>query len=445
MTDFREKMERRGVDGTAIDVFERQVHDVRTTDVGMIRDSDIEPYRSPQLDTDAADPDVMDRVATIRLNGGLGTSMGLDRAKSLLEVRDGLTFLDIIAEQTLASRRASGARLPLTFLHSFRTSADCLEALEAYPELAGGPIPIELVQNSVPKLSAESFGPVEWPIDPELEWCPPGHGDLYTVLHAAGFLDSLAEHGFRHVFVANSDNLGARPDPVVAGWFASSGAPFAIEAVRRTPSDRKGGHFATRRSDGRLILRETAQTPSDELGSIDRHRFASTNNIWFDVDAMRSMLAERSGDLHLPVIVNRKSVDPTDPDSPDVIQLETAMGAAVEVFEGATTVEVGRDRFVPVKTTDDLLVVRSDCYALTDDRRLEQVAPTIPLVTLAAPFRLVDDFDRRFPAGSPSLAACTSFEVQGDWTFGADVTVVGDVTLGPEGGVVADGTVLEGG
>ena len=440
--DPRAVMERAGIAETAISVFERQLADVRAGAGGFLRDADIEPYHAPSLDGASADATALGGTAMIRLNGGLGTSMGMEQAKSLLDVRDGLSFLDIIVRQVQTLRAATGARLPLSFLHSFRTSADSLAALSAYPDLEVEGLPIELMQHRVPKLLADELVPVSFPDDPELEWCPPGHGDLYTVLHATGFLDQLAERGFERVFVANSDNLGAVPDPEVADWFANSGAPFAIEAVRRTPSDRKGGHFAVRKSDGRLVLRETAQTPPDEQGDIDRHPYTSTNNLWFDVAATRRLLDENHGDLGLPVIINRKTVDPTDKQSPAVVQLETAMGAAIEVFDGATTVEVGRDRFIPVKTTDDLLVVRSDCYRLTDDFRLVQVPDQIPFVELAPCYKLIDDFDERFPAGAPSLAEATSLVVRGDWSFGADVRVVGDAELGPEGGTVADGTTL---
>ena len=169
------------------------------------------------------------------------------------------------------------------------------------------------------------------------------------------------------MFVSNSDNLGAVPDPKVAGWFKANGLPFAIEAVRRTPSDRKGGHFARRLSDGRIVLRETAQTlPRDReaLADLDRHRFCSTNNLWFDLVAMREELDRRGGILGLPLIRNVKHLDPGDKSTPKVIQIETAMGAAIEVFEGARTIEVARDRFIPVKTTNDLLVLRSDVYDL---------------------------------------------------------------------------------
>src|SRR3712207_1917093 len=141
--------------------------------------------------------------------------------------------------------------------------------------------------------------------------------------------------------------------------------------------------FATRRSDGRIVLRETAQTlPEDKeaLADLTRHRFASTNNLWFDLEATRDELDRRNGVLGLSLIKNVKTVDPADPSSPEVVQIESAMGAAIEVFDGARTIEVGRDRFVPVKTTNDLAVLRSDCYRLDEDAGLHQVSDRLPFV-----------------------------------------------------------------
>jgi UTP--glucose-1-phosphate uridylyltransferase len=235
------------------------------------------------------------------------------------------------------------------------------------------------------------------------------------------------------VFVSNSDNLGAVPDPKVAGWFAASGAPFAIEAVRRTASDRKGGHFARRKRDGRIVLRETAQTPPEDqeaLADLDRHRYCSTNNLWFDLAAMKQALDLRGGILGLPLIRNVKHVDPADPKSPEVVQVETAMGAAIEVFEDALTICVERDRFVPVKTTDDLLVLRSDVYDLGADYVLDQASEQLPYVDLDdRHYKRVAEFDKRFPDGAPSLREARSLTVEGDWTFGRGVRVVGEVTL----------------
>ncbi|MDQ6686475.1 MAG: UTP--glucose-1-phosphate uridylyltransferase, partial [Actinomycetota bacterium] len=222
-------------------------------------------------------------------------------------------------------------------------------------------------------------------------------------------------------------------------------APFAIEAVRRTPNDRKGGHFARRKSDGRIVLRETAQTLDRDrkaLADLDRHRYCSTNNLWFDLRAMSDALDRSAGILGLPMIRNVKTVDPSRPESPEVIQIETAMGAAVELFEESRTIEVDRNRFVPVKTTNDLLVLRSDVYRLIEGDVLEQVPETVPYVDLGSAYKRVDAFEQRFPQGAPSLKDATSLVVEGDWTFGGDVRVVGEVTLDDDRGLVPSGTTL---
>jgi UTP--glucose-1-phosphate uridylyltransferase len=449
----RAKMAEAGVDPVAIEVFTHYYRLVESGETGMIPESSIEPVDIPSLDdVDLPAPvptDGLARTAVVKLNGGLGTSMGLDRAKSLLEVRDGLSFLDIIARQVLWAREEYGVRLPLVFMDSFRTSADTLEALSGY-ELADADLPLDFLQNKEPKLLAEDLTPVTWQADPDLEWCPPGHGDLYTALRGTGLLDRLVDAGFTQVFVSNSDNLGATPDPKVAEWFARSGAPFAIEAVRRTPSDRKGGHFARRTSDGRIVLRETAQTLDEDkeaLADLSRHRYCSTNNLWFDLRAMRDELDRRDGILGLALIKNTKTLDPADPDSPEVIQIETAMGAAVQVFEDSRLIEVSRARFLPVKTTNDLLVLRSDCYRLEDNHHLvlDEGIGTVPFVDLdSRHYKLVRSFDEHFPDGVPSMRAAEELVVEGDWTFGADVVVKGRARLRGTGGLVESGTELAG-
>ena len=160
---------------------------------------------------------------------------------------------------------------------------------------------------------------------------------------------------------------------------------------------------------------------------------------------MKAELDARDGILGLAMIKNTKTVDPADPSSPSVIQIETAMGAAIEVFDGATTIEVGRDRFVPVKTTNDLLVLRSDCYELDDDHVLHLLSEAVPFVDLdPAHYKLVGDFDAHFADGVPSLRQAKQLVVNGDWYFGSGVTVVGEGILDEAGspGRVSPGTVL---
>ncbi len=440
----------------AIAVFAHSYGVLASGETGLLPETALDPVTElPRLADLRTDPDVaadaMAATAVVKLNGGLGTSMGMDRAKSLLQVRPGKSFLDIIAEQVLALRAEYGVGLPVIFMDSFRTSEDTLAALAAHPGLQSDGLPLDFLQNREPKLRSDDLTPVSWPADPTLEWCPPGHGDIYTALDASGLLRSLLDQGYRYVFVSNADNLGARPDPRLAAWFAQGGAPFAAEFCRRTAADRKGGHLARRVADGRLVLRESAQTrPEDAqaFGDIDRHRFFNTNNLWLDLAALEAVLQANDGVLGLPIIRNVKPVDPTDPSSPEVIQIETAMGAAIGVFEGAAAIEVDRSRFLPVKATSDLLVLRSDAYELVDGAQVGLVPSraSAPLVELDKPYKLVGDFDARFPYGVPSLVDCERLTVKGDWTFGRDVRAVGVVEVPADGspGAIPDGTVLGG-
>ena len=394
---------------------------------------------------------VLGAVALIKLNGGLATSMGLQRPKSLMEARDGHTFLDIIVGQTLHMRAHHGVALPLVLMDSQTTRESTLTALAGYDDLAADGLDPDFMQSMIPKLDAETLAPVTWPTAPALEWCPPGHGDVYGALRRSGMLAALRERGIRYAMISNSDNLGAQLDPRIPAHMAASGIPFLMEVVLGTEADRKGGHLARRRADGRLILRESAQTPPEDEASFRdfrRWRFYNTNNLWIDLDVLADTLEATGGMLELPLIVNRKTVDPRDSASPKVIQLESAMGAAIESFPGAELLLVPRTRFAPVKTTDDLLVLRSDAYTLSETmevRPIPQRADDMPYVALDSDFyKIIDDFDARFPAGAPSLREAQRFIVHGDVSFGAGVVVRGAVSLeASEPRRISDGTVLE--
>ena len=451
----RTKMAEAGVQPQAIEVFTHYYHQLEEGVTGLIAEDSIEPLTDPPMlaDVEVSDEqaaEALGKTVVIKLNGGLGTSMGMEKAKSLLPVRGDQTFLDLIVEQVLTARKTYGARLPLLFMDSFRTSDDTLAALAGYDDLAVGDLGLDFRQNQEPKLLVDGLTPVQWPADPTLEWCPPGHGDLYTTLEGSGILDRLLELGFSYASVSNSDNLGAAPDARIAGWFAATGAPYAAEVCRRTPADRKGGHLAIRKSDGQLILRDTAQTAPDEMHFFTdehRHPFFHCNNLWFDLAAVSKVLKERNAVLGLPLIKNVKNVDPSDSSSPEVVQIESAMGAAIEVFPGATAIGVGRERFLPVKTTNDLALLRSDVYDVTPEGRLDRVVDPAPLVDLDAKhYKTIAKFDARFPDGVPSLREAQSLTVEGDWTFEGGVTVRGAASLQDEGSAstVPAGAVLGG-
>lgn len=456
---FERKMRAEGLPEVAIRTFRHYFEQLVAGATGTLSEAEIEPVGAgeiPSAETLAEDrgagEEALRRTVVIKLNGGLGTSMGMTKAKSLLPVKEGLTFLDVIARQMFRLRERSGHEVPLVLMDSFRTREDSLAALARYGKLSG-PLPPDFLQHKVPRVRCEDLAPVDWPQAPEHEWCPPGHGDLYTALVTSGMLEAMRHEGLRYAFVSNADNLGAVLDPAILGWFAGSGAPFAMEVKERTPADRKGGHLARRRGGG-LVLREIAQCPPEErerFEDVSRYGFFNTNNLWLDLEALREVLEKRDLVLGLPLIRNQKTVDPQDPDSPRVWQLETAMGAAIGVFEGARALRVPGERFAPVKTTSDLLAIRSDAFVLDEEARVVR-APGVPhdapVVDLdSAFFQRVEDLDARTSAGPPSLRRCRRLTVRGDVRFGRDVVVEGEVTLEADEGQrleVPDGARLTG-
>jgi UTP--glucose-1-phosphate uridylyltransferase len=447
-----EKMRERGELEEAVRNFANAYQRLESGESAMLPSAELEPAGDvPELDSlpDVDPAQALQNVAVIKLNGGLATSMGLQHPKSLIEARDGRSFLEIIVGQTLALRERHGIRLPLILMNSEATREETLEALEPFGDLNDG-LPVDFMQSMVPKLDAETLEPAEHPDRRSLEWNPPGHGDVYGALRRSGMLDQLRERGFRYAMISNSDNLGATTDPRVAAHLAAEQAPFLMEVVQGTEADRKGGHIAKRKSDGRLVLRETAQTPDEDQESFrdyKRWRYYNTNSLWVDLQALADTLESSNGVLELPLIVNRKTVDPRDSDSQKVVQLESAMGAAIGSFKGAQLLLVPRTRFAPVKTTDDLLVLRSDVYTVSDDMVVAPVperGDDLPFVELDSRFyKIIDDFEGRFPSGPPSLKEAARLVVHGDVTFGPDVVVRGSAEIETDEPIeIGEGTVL---
>ena len=429
---FAERMAAEGLPRVFVDHFAHYYDKLTSGDDGLIAEQDIRPVGS--LDNaerlpaglEALGREAVARTVIIKLNGGLGTSMGLTGPKSLLIVKDGLSFLDIIARQAITI----GA--PLLLMNSFATDEGSLAVLARYPELHRG-MPLSFLQHKQPKVTVEGLAPVIWAADPELEWCPPGHGDLYTALITSGMLDRLLGSGYEYAFVSNADNLGAVLDLSILGYLAEKQLPFLMEVADRTRADRKGGHLA-RRPDGRLLLREIAQCPASDQAAfqdIERHRYFNTNNLWLHLPSLRDTLIARNYQLDLPMIRNRKHVDPRNPGSTPVYQLGTAMGSAIAVFPRAEAIRVPRARFAPVKKTEDLLAVRSDAYLLTADLRVALAAErngAPPAIEFDGQhYRFVNELERAFPAGVPSLRACQSLRIEGLFEFGGGVAARGDV------------------
>jgi len=435
---FVEKMRRKKIPSAVIDTFTYYYEIAVRGETGLICDKDLSALGADDV-RDATQLDsfkdagrrALKNAAVIILNGGLGTSMGLAGPKSLLEAKDGKTFLEIILE------RAQHHHATLVLMNSYNTHDATMAAVS---KLNPPVYPLAFIQNRFPKIRRDDFSPVAWPENPALTWNPPGHGDIYTALDSSGMLDTLLDKGITYAFVANSDNLAACMDTALLGYFSTRKIPFMMEVSDRTPADMKGGHVA-RYKNGRFILRETAQCPAEELtafSNINRYCFFNTNNLWINLKALRDHI-DHHHTIRLPMILNPKTLNPRDATSPDVFQIETAMGAAISLFENAAIVKVPRSRFFPVKKCNELLAIRSDCYILSDKCRLSinprRCSDDLRVALDPDFYGRIDQLGTRFPKGAPSLLACTSLSIKGDIRFEENVVIIGDVTIENTGSI----------
>jgi UTP--glucose-1-phosphate uridylyltransferase len=428
---FVSKMENAGLAPPVINIFSHYYQQVVNGESGLISEGDIRPV-DPDEVADYADLSAYTeagqmaakRSVVIILNGGLGTSMGLSKAKSLLPVKDGRTFLEI------KLRQAENSGASLAFMNSFNTHADTINAISS---LESSVTPEYFVQNKFPKILKQDFTPAHWPENPNLEWNPPGHGDIYVSLLTSGLLNRFLENDIEFAFISNSDNLGATLDPALLGFFSTSAFPFMMEVAERTVADLKGGHLA-RHKTGRLVLRELAQCPEDEIKSFQdilTYRYFNTNNIWINLKRLNQLI-KKTDSFFLPIMLNPKTLDPRDKNSPPVYQVETAMGAAISFFQNAVAVNVPKRRFHPVKKCNDLLAVRSDLYQLTQDYQLllnpKRLTP-IEINLDPVYYGHINAFEERFKEGIPSLIDCDSLTIKGNVFFEKNIKIRGAVRI----------------
>lgn len=237
------------------------------------------------------------------------------------------------------------------------------------------------------------------------------------------------------MFVSNSDNLGATLELGILTYFAQSDAPFMMECCERTANDKKGGHLALLNSDKQLILRESAMCADEDeeaFQDITKHRYFNTNNLWIRLDKLKQIIDDNGGFIPLPMIMNKKTVDPKDDSSQKVLQLETAMGAAIECFLGATAIVVPRTRFAPVKKCNDLFMLRSDAYVLVDNKPVLNplCGGKAPIISLdSKKYKLVGALEEATVGGIPNLIECEKLKVSGYVRFSRGTTFVGEVSI----------------
>jgi UTP--glucose-1-phosphate uridylyltransferase len=451
-------MAREGLPSLVIDTFEHYYGQLARKDTGYIRERDIEPVARADLSSrdelSGYREDglrVLGQTAILKLNGGLGTTMGLEGPKCLLRICGKRNFLDLIHGRQACLRAETGHTVPVLYMNSFNTEEQTREYLTQIGA-SSAPLPLSFVQHKYPKVLRDTLEPASWPPNPRLEWNPPGHGNVYTALVTSGILRQMLDLGIRYVFASNVDNLGASLDLCLLGYLASQRISFMMEVVERTEMDRKGGHLA--RHHGRLVLRELAQCAPEEreaFQDVERYCYFNTNNIWINLERLDDILKRRKGVLDLPLIKNEKYLDPRDAASPPVYQIETAMGAAIGMFDDARAVKAPRIRFSAVKRCEELLVAWSDYYVLSENFEFGfNPARTVGPIRVEldpAYYGTFDQMQQRFPCGAPSLAQCATLRIEGDVRFGHNVVLRGNVRIvgrSARQAVVADNAVVEG-
>jgi len=381
---------------------------------------------------DAADKtaikNMLNQLVVIKLNGGLGTSMGCSGPKSVIPVRNDLTFLDLTVQQIEYLNKTYDADVPLVLMNSFNTDDETMKIIRKY---SGFKVSIRTFnQSRFPRINKESLMPVAKTCRAEEDmeaWYPPGHGDFYQSLSNSGLLDEYVNMGKKFCFISNIDNLGATVDLNILNLCLSHNHEFIMEVTDKTRADVKGGTLIN--YEGKLRLLEVAQVPKEheeEFKSVKKFNVFNTNNLWISMDAIARIMQEKT--LDMEIIVNPKTLD----NGLNVYQLETAVGAAMKCFENAMGINVPRSRFLPVKKTSDLLLVMSNLYSLNHGALVmspKRMFPSTPLVKLGDNhFKKVQAFLSRF-GSIPDMLELDHLTVSGDVTFGRGVSLRGTVII----------------
>jgi UTP--glucose-1-phosphate uridylyltransferase len=389
----------------------------------------------------------LDKLAVLKLNGGLGTSMGCVGPKSVIEVRDGMSFLDLSVRQVEHLNRTYDSNVPIILMNSFNTDEDTAAIIKKYE---GHNVDIlTFNQSRYPRILKDSLLPVPKSYDSPLhDWYPPGHGDVFESLYNSGILEKLIDRGIEIIFLSNADNLGAVVDPRILQHMIETKAEYIMELTNKTKADVKGGTIID--YEGSVRLLEIAQVPKEhvnEFKSIKKFKYFNTNNIWMNVKAIKRVV--ENDELEMEIIPNGKTIpgDKKGESDISIIQLETAVGAAIRHFKNAHGVNVPRRRFLPVKTCSDLMLVKSDLYTLKHG--MLQMSTSrfgdAPLIKLGSDFKKVSDFQKRIPS-IPKIIELDHLTITGAVNLGRGVTLKGTVIIVATEGQTIDvppGSILE--
>eukprot|EP00184_Porphyridium_aerugineum_P008383 CAMPEP_0184691276 /NCGR_PEP_ID=MMETSP0313-20130426/169_1 /TAXON_ID=2792 /ORGANISM="Porphyridium aerugineum, Strain SAG 1380-2" /LENGTH=495 /DNA_ID=CAMNT_0027148955 /DNA_START=207 /DNA_END=1694 /DNA_ORIENTATION=- len=410
---------------------------IASPDSSMLR-----PYNELPEPNEQENHFLLSKLVVCKLNGGLGTSMGCKGPKSVIEVRGDTTFLDLTVQQVeTLNKTYPGADVPLLLMNSFNTDEDTAKIVTKYSAASVNVFTFN--QSRYPRILKETLEPLPMTHSKpdEEDWYPPGHGDVYEALTNSGLVDTLLAQGKEYIFVSNVDNLGAVVDTRILKMLVDSQSEYCMELTDKTRADIKGGTLIS--YEGKSQLLEVAQVPKgymEEFKSVKKFKVFNTNNIWISLRAIKRVMQKG---LELDIIENGKEVR-----GQKVIQLETAIGAAIGYFERACGVNVPRSRFLPVKTTSDLFLIQSNLYKLKSGCLVMNPArmfSSTPVVKLGPEFKKVQGYDARF-ASIPDIIELDHLTVTGDVYFGKGVVLKGTVIIVANPGsvvMIPEGSILE--
>ncbi|KAG5513640.1 hypothetical protein PMAC_000678 [Pneumocystis sp. 'macacae'] len=369
---------------------------------------------------------LLDKLVVLKLNGGLGTTMGCVGPKSIIEVREGHTFLDLSVRQIEYLNKKYNVNVPFVLMNSFNTDDDTSRIIKKYE---GHNVDIiTFNQSRYPRISKESLLPIPRTYNSSIsEWYPPGHGDLFEAIFNTGLLDKLLSQRKEILFVSNIDNLGAVVDLNILQYMIDSDSEYIMELTDKTKADVKGGTIID--YEGKVRLLEIAQVPPqhvEEFKSIEKFKYFNTNNIWLNLSSLKRVV--ENNEIALEIIPNYKTLsDAKDNTDISIIQLETAIGSAIHYFKRACGINVPRCRFLPVKTCSDLFLVKSDLYSLHNGQLIMDQTRFggVPLIKLGNHFKKVSDFQKRIPY-IPKILELDHLTMTGAVNLGKGVVLKGN-------------------
>ncbi|MCP9262957.1 UTP--glucose-1-phosphate uridylyltransferase [Dirofilaria immitis] len=386
-----------------LSLFEQYLSEPNTVDWNRMKPLSLkfqQNYESlPKCSEKEERDEILKRVSVVKLNGGLGTTMGCNGPKSLIELRSGLTFLDFAIGHVRHFNEQNNSSVPLVLMNSFNTDK------AVYEYLADRKINVKtFLQSKCPRIFVKNSMPVPLKDGGEnIEgWYPPGHGNIFKSMHFTGVLDELLAQGRDICFISNIDNTGATIDLRIAKLMGGT----LVEI------------------NGYIMHLEMPQ------GSVIS--YVCFHDRWI----LLGLGKVRRKDAITVVLSNGEFVN----------QLETSLGGAIRNFDKVLSIKVPRSRFLPVKNTQELLAIMSDLYEVTENFSLQFVRKDkAPIIELSEHFSKISEFRERF-CEIPRLRELKRLKVEGNIYFEHDVILKDNVEIIADQGQklkVAKGECLE--